>query len=298
MHGNIVRFYKDKAIELADWHNNIFNTYDGIRNYPLPIERAKGIYDAYFSDGLTPEEKIRSVAANPSMLMESLYGQIVSYYSNNYDYPKFIKSFDYQLACFDTMKTKKNVAILSARQMGISIMLRSYALWYCLNHDNATVFFLTNSSSRATELKSDIFNLIDHMFFPYMDIIRNNRTELGFSNRSKIVSSHDVCRMRGSTINLLIVDDASQMKALDLNCLMPLVSSTNSQTIIANTGGFDDTNVFTYLVDNWNPEFIKLDYKFAKNVRDPHFDMLRNALGTDYFAYQYELLTPDWKAPS
>jgi len=287
---NLDRFYKDKAIEFASMYDSWTNTRpDGTKDFPFPIKTAKNIYDTYFSSGESPMEKIHQVNADPSRFMESIFGQ------QNYSLDSsgtFLKPLDYQLICLELFESNKNVAILAGRQMGITSMLRAYALWFCLQKTNATIFILTPRASTATELINDIKALIKkHLFFPYMDITTLNKNSIRFSNGSSIIASSDIYNSRGRTINLLIADGANLYNKLDLTCIAPMTVS--NQIIFTASGGFDGKNPFTEFVDKFKPEFVKINSSLLPS------DTLakRQMHGNGRFQYDYEAITPDWKEP-
>ena len=128
------------------------------------------------------------------------------------------KLFEFQRKCIhDFLKNRYNI-INKARQLGISSLIASYAIWYALFFKGKSILIIATKEVTAKNLLKKIKTIIDNMppdMFLAKITTRNQHT-LEFSNGSTIKAvptSPDAGRSEAAS--LLIVDEAAHIDNMD-----------------------------------------------------------------------------------
>lgn len=151
------------------------------------------------SQKYTPEQKLKKIMSDPKLYIETF----MSILNKNGDMVKF-KLNDMQKNIHEN--SDKYTIILKARQGGGSVYCLAYALAMCCTKPNTNTLFLSHSGD-STRM---IFNKAKMLYESIPDIvkpnlIRNNRSELAFTNGS-VLSCANISRKdqaRGSTLQFV-----------------------------------------------------------------------------------------------
>lgn len=142
------------------------------------------------------------------------------YFINNYvqikagqEGRKFFNTYEFQDDIINLINENKDTIILKSRQMGISTILSSYALWLALFNDDKLILIVSNKLKAAQSLLRKI--KYAYRFLP--DFLReratvNNTSTFSFQNDSEIIASaasEDTARGEGAS--LLIFDEVAML---------------------------------------------------------------------------------------
>lgn len=142
------------------------------------------------------------------------------------------------------LMTTRLVIVLKARQLGISWICCSYALWLCLFHPGKVVLLFSKSLDDATELLRRIKALYDRlpdwMRQALPAITKSNTEQLVFANGSRVESESTGKQSgRGKTASLVMLDEAAfQMWADTLyTALKPTIDGGGQLIVISTANG-------------------------------------------------------------
>ena len=168
------------------------------------------------------------------------------------------KTFDYQDVLIQDYIDHRFNVILKARQLGISEITASYAVWLMLFHRNKNILVMASKAETAKNIikkvKMALAKLPD--WLKIASEITNNRLSVELSNGSQIkaiATSDDAGR--SEALSLLIIDEAAFVKNLEdlWTGLLPTVTAGGNIIVLSTPNGVG--NLFHKLyVDAENSE--------------------------------------------
>lgn len=122
------------------------------------------------------------------------------------------RPYQYQNVLAKTISNGRSTTVLSARQMGTSLMCSLYAWWFAMKNPNTTVCILETPLIRGMEMITRIGELSDLNRESSLEIIECNKATIRFSNGSSIIARGAVPdSISSSSSNLIIIPTASSV---------------------------------------------------------------------------------------
>lgn len=146
------------------------------------------------------------------------------------------KLYDFQKEMLDCYLNNRFSITLTARQMGKTVVVAGFILWFAIFHEAKDVAILANKGSQAQEVVERIRTMLEYLpFFLQPGCTTYNKTSVQFENRSRIFSaSTSSASIRGRSISLLYIDEAAFIHN-DLEfyeSTYPVISSGQSSRVI------------------------------------------------------------------
>lgn len=137
-----------------------------------------------------------------------------------------------------TERAKRGKILLSSRQSGKTVAESIYALWFALFHPEVNVYICAPKLCQAKLIMEQIKQIHEHLPEHLKATFSvNNKLMIQFKeNRSRIVAcACDPSQVRGHTVDLLVVDDASFVRDLGefFECYVPVMMTTNRQMVMS-----------------------------------------------------------------
>jgi hypothetical protein len=150
-----------------------------------------------------------------------------------------------QVGLMGTIVTERLVAILKARQLGISWLVCAYALWLCLFHPNQAIYLFSRRQKDADELIRRIKALYMRLPAQLRDRLpkisgKDNVREINWANGSRIESMPDTRDSGvGNTASLVVLDEWARMRygAILFEQIKPIMESGGQLIILSTANG-------------------------------------------------------------
>lgn len=130
------------------------------------------------------------------------------------------------------------IAVRAARRFGKSFVFSIYALHFAATNYRKNVVIVSRSMRQSTWMFEQVVRIAMDSYLKD-SIVRQTRTEMEFSNGSKIQclpgASYDA--LRGITIDLVLVDEAAYVLDELFNVIYPTVISTKGRVVLISTPG-------------------------------------------------------------
>ena len=130
------------------------------------------------------------------------------------------------------------IAVRAARRFGKSFVFSAYAIWFAATNENKNIVLVSRSQRQSMWLFDQIVRLLTPTYLND-SITRLTMSELEFSNGSKISSlpgaSYD--SLRGITIDLALIDEATYVRDELFSVLYPTVITTQGRIVLISTPG-------------------------------------------------------------
>ena len=126
------------------------------------------------------------------------------------DYGRIVfNPYEYQKKLFELLVKERFVACLMARQMGKSLSVGAYALWYALFNDDKVVGIVSNKESSAIDFLSRIKIMYEELpSWLKCGVVEYNKKTIIFENGTIIVAgATSKNAFRGKTANIIISDE-------------------------------------------------------------------------------------------
>lgn len=155
---------------------------------------------------------------------------------------KNIKLRDYQYAILKSFQNDRNAIVLASRQIGKSVMMAIFVLWYCIFEQEKNVLITSYVKSASLMVISNIQEY--YLALPFWlkpGVKRWLQGSMHFENRNVIMGEATTVRSAtGRTIDLSIMDELGKVEAtkapLFLAAVFPtLASIRNSKCLICST---------------------------------------------------------------
>ncbi len=233
----------------------------------------------------------------------------------------------YQDYFFKTVVENRKVALVKARQIGMSTAVGIFALWAALFnkypsgvHNVTSVGIISKSDDSAKKLlnfyvikllhsgeaylKRTLGDTWDNYFTNLIsrvnsEMIEFSKTVTGAKNGSYIKSYPPTEKVRGETFSLVIVDEAAFLnnpnpKDYFYTTIVPTVATTGGKIVLLSTpNGVDD--LFYEIMDPFDKyddhEFVRLFYPYTINNDETYFefvDLQREKMESSYFRQEFE----------
>ena len=219
------------------------------------------------------EEGIRAVAESPSKFCTALLD---------------FTPFPYQMKMLED--PSKNIVVCAARQVGKSKIIGARALWFAFTHEKTSTLIVAATQRQSMMMFDGILEYLDASELLMESVTRKTRTQLHFTNGSKIVALP--CGRKGKTLrgehaHLIVVDEASFVpEEVILEALLPMLSTTDGTIIMMSTPL--DRSHFFYRAYN-SPVWSKYHFKTSDNplVTGEFLDRQLEFLGERRFAQEH-----------
>jgi hypothetical protein len=152
------------------------------------------------------------------------------------------KTFDYQDQLIDDYMNYRFNVILKARQLGISEISASYAVWLMLFHRNKNILVMASKAETAKNIIKKVKMAIEKLppWLMIAEQITNNRLSVELSNGStiKAIATSDDAG-RSEALSLLIIDEAAFVKNLEelWTGLLPTVTAGGNIIVLSTPCG-------------------------------------------------------------
>ena len=151
-------------------------------------------------------------------------------------YKPYNKQIPIHKACNDS--TSFFVTAVAGRQAGKTALAQQQALYWALNNDKVTVYWVSPTASQSTKVYNQVLDMIATM--PFLKSYKGSKadTEMIFSNGSKMLfrSAAQEDSLRGETIEYLIVDEAAFIKeSVFGEILLPMLNVRGKKCLIIST---------------------------------------------------------------
>lgn len=131
----------------------------------------------------------------------------------------YFNLYPFQEDVLDEFESHRFNIILKSRQLGISTLTAGYALWKLLSSPSFKVLVIATKQDVAINLVHKVkymFTNLPSWLKKSITVIDNNKTELSFSNGSKIKAvSASGDAGRSEALSLLIIDEAAFIQNID-----------------------------------------------------------------------------------
>jgi hypothetical protein len=144
--------------------------------------------------------------------------------------------YDYQKEMLSVFHDNRFSIALCSRQIGKTISVASYLLWYALFHSNKTVAILANKGDTAREILSRITLALENIpFFLQPGCKVLNKGSIAFSNNTKLVArSTSSSSIRGMSCSIIYLDEFAFVNNAETfyTSTYPVISSGKTTKII------------------------------------------------------------------
>ncbi|MBD3405089.1 MAG: hypothetical protein GF411_03000 [Candidatus Lokiarchaeota archaeon] len=207
----------------------------------------------------------------------------------------------------------KNIAIRMGRQMGKTAATAIKALWYAFTRPEAstpqeqvTIVIIAPSQRQSKIMYNQIRSYIHANPILEASVIKSTQQTIKLDNNSVIYNfpvGDSAEKVRGFSINLLIVDEAAFIKQRIFTAILPSLAGTNGSLILIGTPasrtglfyqafypGKDGSGVKLRFSTHWYPYSDALDVQRVDKNGVPLFDKDGNPitqLSRDWIEYQY-----------
>lgn len=219
------------------------------------------------------ERGLLAVASSPSKFCTALLG---------------FSPFPYQMKLLED--PSKYIVVCAARQVGKSKIIGARALWFAFTHENTSTYIVAATQRQSMMMFDGILDYLDQNGLIVESVVRKTRTQLHFTNGSKIIALPCGRRgrtLRGATAHFVIVDEAAFVpEEVILEVLLPMLSTTNGTIIMMSTPL--DRSHFFYKAYN-SPRWSRYHFKTSDNplVTNEFLDRQREFLGERRFAQEH-----------
>lgn len=147
-----------------------------------------------------------------------------------------IQLFDYQKQIIQSIHNNRYTVAELARQLGKTVSICCYVLWYIIFNPNKTVAILANKAETAREILSRIQLAYEHLpKWLQQGVVEWNKGSFELENGSRVLAAATSSNnIRGFSINLLILDEAAFVEGWDdfFASVFPTISSGNTTKLV------------------------------------------------------------------
>ncbi len=132
-----------------------------------------------------------------------------------------------------TLLRDKYVLVLKSRQIGISTIIKAFAVWLCIFHENVVIGIISKDAPEATDFTRDIIGMIEKLpNWMRPNFVKKTERTFILSNGSKCYTSPvnpnaPEKTLRGKSVTFLIVDEAAFIHHIDIawTSMVPTLST-------------------------------------------------------------------------
>lgn len=178
--------------------------------------------------------------------------------------------YDYQEEMVECIHTNRHSIVLASRQVGKTITIAIYLLWFAMFHDDKTVLVASNKFSNALEIMQRVqyaYEELPHWLKP--GVSEFNKTSMEFDNGSRFFSQATTGDTgRGKALSKMFIDELAFVRPSIQDELWASIAptlSTGGDMIISSTPNGDNelyatlwrgaklaTNGFAWCEVNWD----------------------------------------------
>jgi hypothetical protein len=178
--------------------------------------------------------------------------------------------YDYQEEMVDCIHNNRHSIVLASRQVGKTITIAIYLLWFAMFHDDKTVLVASNKFSNALEIMQRVqyaYEELPHWLKP--GVSEFNKTSMEFDNGSRFFSQATTGDTgRGKALSKMFIDELAFVRPSIQDELWASIAptlSTGGDMIISSTPNGDNelyatlwrgaklgTNGFAWCEVNWD----------------------------------------------
>jgi len=178
--------------------------------------------------------------------------------------------YDYQEEMVDCIHNNRHSIVLASRQVGKTITIAIYLLWFAMFHDDKTVLVASNKFSNALEIMQRVqyaYEELPHWLKP--GVSEFNKTSMEFDNGSRFFSQATTGDTgRGKSLSKMFIDELAFVRPSIQDELWASIAptlSTGGDMIISSTPNGDNelyatlwrgaklgTNGFAWCEVNWD----------------------------------------------
>lgn len=201
--------------------------------------------------------------------------------------------YPFQERVMRDFQTHRFNVILKSRQMGLTELMSTYVLWFCLFQKEKSVLIISRNRVTATELIKRIKYSYKKLPF-WMKIskmITNNVFSIEFDNDSRIMAEATTSDAgRSWAGSLLVVDEAAFIPGFEetWSSIYPVLSTGGAAIVNSTPNGIGDQfyNLFTDAPKNgFNP--IKLNWDLHPERNQEWFETTKSKMPPKAFAREY-----------
>jgi len=190
------------------------------------------------------------------------------------------KTYDFQNDCVKDFQNNRFNVILKARQLGLSTISASYAVWLALFYKDKNILVIATKLQVAMNFIKKVKVVLRHLprWLVLPELTSNNKQSVEFSNGSviKAIPTSDDAG-RSEALSLLIVDEAAFVRNFDdlWMGLYPTVSTGGRAIILSTPNGVGGQYYELYMnAESGENEFnpIKLPWDVHPERTDEWFD--------------------------
>lgn len=207
--------------------------------------------------------------------------------------------YPYQVQMIRDLHANKYNIVLSARQMGKTITISIYLLWYAMFHDDKLVLVASNKFSNALEIMQRIqfaYEELPNWLKP--GVVYFNKTSIEFDNGSRMISQATTENTgRGLSISKMFIDELAFVRKTVQDALWTSLAptlSTGGDFIISSTPN-GDNDLFATLwrgakLKTEGNGFVPLEVSWREHPeRDDNFkNMMLPKIGELKWRQEYE----------
>lgn len=205
------------------------------------------------------------------------------------------KLFDFQKKLLDKFQDKNHLVLLKSRQLGITELISSYALYIALTKPESIIwYFSPNNRSDSSFIKRVKYSF-NHIENCLIKSEKETKCTLQFDNGSLIDARSSSDIVHRTAADLVIIDEAAWINNFDtiIANIVPCVPS--GKIIIATTPSYFDTPFYNF----WHSITPTLSYNIMfKQLRitwDLHperdqewYNRCKKEMSSEFFAMEYE----------
>ena len=216
---------------------------------------------------------------------------------NTFDGVHPFKLYDFQKQLLFKLDNYNQLIITHARQLGITTTTLAYALHYALTKPNQVIGLVSTkmilSQEMLTRLK-DMYSSLPEIIKTKVTLETSNKTGMVLSNGTRIMcTTADCCSIRGLSINMLIIDNASYITDVKFKDFLDIVLPTQPTKVIISSSPNGYNYYYKLWVDaitNCNPlHAIMIKWDVLSQHRDQEWkNRLIKEIGSVQFSEEFE----------
>ena len=198
------------------------------------------------------------------------------------------KPFPYQGKLLED--PSKSIVICAGRQVGKSLVIAARALWFAFVHPGTNTYIIASTQRQSMLMFEKLLDYVDDSELIQESVTRKTRTQLRFSNGSKIVAlpcGRKGKTLRGATAHLIIVDEAAFVpEEVILSVMIPMLATTDGTIILMSTP-FDREHFFFRAFNSLRWSRYKFKTSDNPTVTKDFLDRELENLGERRFAQEF-----------
>lgn len=206
------------------------------------------------------------------------------------------KLFDFQKKLLDKFQDKNHLVLLKSRQLGITELASSYALYIALTKPGSIIWYFSRNQNSDSSFIKRIKYSFDHIENCQIKLKKQTKYTLQFDNGSSIDARNSSDIIHRTTADLVIIDEAAWINNFDTIIVSVIPCVPTGKIIIVTTPSYFDTPFYNF----WHSITPTLSYDdiMFKQLRvtwDSHperdrewYNRCKKEMSSEFFAMEYE----------